>query len=596
MIAIALGCILALAALAGIFRLALWQRAAGEAASRPWRFGLLLALQPAAAVLLYLTLVPPALPGDASELVVATRDAPTTAVLAAGRRLVALPEAPPIAAAARAPDLAAALRDHPGARLRVIGDGLEPRDRDAARGQPLAFDPPPLPRGVVRLDPPAPVAPGAAFTVAGAANGVAGGSVELLDPAGRRVDAAPLGADGSFTLHAAARAPGPSLFRLRLRDQRRGRVEEAVVPVVALAAPSPRLLMLAAAPGPEVKYLRRWAEDAGLPLQARIGTGGGIELGDAPFALDGATLARADLLILDDRSWAGLGAGARGAILAAVHGGMGLLVRTSDRAAARALGFAAAGSGDNVPLHLPAAAPDDEALAARRGPGTRDAPAGVNAGEPALPDLTRSDLRFGGSDTVPLIRDATGAPFAVWRAAGRGRIGLSTVTDSFILVLTGHGDVYGELWGDSVATLARPETRSGARIGTGVRAGQRVALCDLTAPAQVVAPDGRATALLVDPAAGTACAGYWPAAPGWHLLRQASGLQPFYAYPADALPALRAADLREATLRLVSESGSATPPPAEHGPSWPWFLAWLVVSGGLWWLERSRIGRAVADI
>ena len=30
---------------------------------------------------------------------------------------------------------------------------------------------------------------------------------------------------------------------------------------------------------------------------------------------------------------------------------------------------------------------------------------------------------------------------------------------------------------------------------------------------------------------------------------------------------------------------------AVPGPSWPWFIGWLIASALLWWFERARIGR-----
>ena len=86
------------------------------------------------------------------------------------------------------------------------------------------------------------------------------------------------------------------------------------------------LLLLAGAPGPEVKYLRRWATDADFDVTSRISVGGGVLLGDAPISIDTATLRRFDAVLIDDRSWAGLG-GQRNALLAAVRDGLGLILR-----------------------------------------------------------------------------------------------------------------------------------------------------------------------------------------------------------------------------------------------------------------------------
>src|SRR5690606_10163814 len=112
-----------------------------------------------------------------------------------------LPEAPRIDGIARVPDLGTALRRHPDVRqVRVVGAGLAARDRDAARDVAIVPALSPLPRGVSRLDVPDRVATGETFVVAGNVMGVAGGRVELVDPAGHRVDAAPLGDDGAFAM------------------------------------------------------------------------------------------------------------------------------------------------------------------------------------------------------------------------------------------------------------------------------------------------------------------------------------------------------------------------------------------------------------
>ena len=148
----------------------LWRR-------RDWRTGVLAMMTLVSGLLLYLALFPPRLPVGGETLVVITAEAPLTAKAQPGERLIALPEAPAIDGAERVPDLASALRRHGQAqRVRIIGRGLTARDRDAAAGLPIDFTPMPVPRGLIRLDPPADTPAGAIFTVAGEANGMEGGA------------------------------------------------------------------------------------------------------------------------------------------------------------------------------------------------------------------------------------------------------------------------------------------------------------------------------------------------------------------------------------------------------------------------------------
>ena len=158
----------------GLITLIGWARLAGWARRTPrgprrfgWRFAILLAAQPLLATLLYLTLFPPPGAGAPSgTLVAATRGAPRLAAID-GTPRIDLPETPPGAGGKPAPDLATALRRHPGAtRLRVLGQGLEPRDRDAAAGLAIDFTPPPL-AGLTQLQPPGRVAAGGAFKIGG---------------------------------------------------------------------------------------------------------------------------------------------------------------------------------------------------------------------------------------------------------------------------------------------------------------------------------------------------------------------------------------------------------------------------------------------
>lgn len=546
---------------------------------RSWRLATLLLVQAVGAFLLYRTLFPPPVHAPAGLLVVATAAADRVPARERppGARVVAMPEAPALTGASRMPDLATALRRHPGTtRVRVLGAGLAARDLEAARGLAVEFRPAPLPRGLVALWPPPGVQAGRRFEVGGRANGLDGGQVELLDPAQRIVAHARPDDGGRFRLTAVARTPGPATWTLRLRDHGGTAIEDATLPLdVAPGAPL-RVLFLAGAPNAELKYLRRWASDSGLALDTRIELGAGMQIGDAPVRFDAARLAGYDLVVLDARSWQGLGA-RRGPLLEAVRGGLGLLLRlphassAGDRAALRRLGFEAASA---------------RARSVR-----------MSSGDEA-PTLTRGSLRITGDDAVPMLADAGGAALAWWRARGLGRIGIVGFDDSHRWVLAGDGARHGDLWAGLFSTIARPRAAPSAQVPDSARAGERMTLCALPADATVEAPDGRRTPLYIDPVdSERACAGFWPRISGWHLLRAGDAVQRFNVRAADAVPGLRAARLQDDTARLAAATATADAGqgPARPGPRWPWFLAWLALATAGWWLERSRAGTAAAS-
>ena len=277
--------------------------------------------------------------------------------------------------------------------------------------------------------------------------------------------------------------------------------------------------------------------------------------------------------------------------------GLGVVVRIDEplsdaaRAALRPLGFTVGGGDTLVPEALPSV--DDGATrGARVGPGTVDAPAALNR-TAALPPLARWGTRIGAAGMTPLLRDDHGAALVVWHAAGQGRIGLWPLADTFRLVLAGRGDAYAELWSAALTTLGRGTGYAAVQLTAAARVGQRATLCGGTAETRVVAPDGGVAALRPDPAGG-GCAAFWPRIAGWHRIVTGTLSQGVFAVAAaDALPQATAWSDRAATMRLAAAVGSEIVKRADasSGP-WPWFAAWLAVSSGLWWFERTRRGKA----
>jgi hypothetical protein len=573
---------------------------------RGWPMALLAALTAGSGVLLYCALFPPMLPIGGETLLVATAETPASTRAQPGERLIALPEAPAIAGAERVPDLATALRRHTQVqRLRILGRGLTARDRDSAAGRPASFTPIPLPRGLIRLDPPADTTAGAAFALAGEAAGLEGGSAELLDPAGRRVDSRVIGRDGAFTLGSTARAQGLARFTLRLRGQDKAIVSDTPVPLRTLAQRPFRALLIGA-PSPEAKYLRRWAEDAGIALQSRLDAGGGVDLGDDGVRLDPASLRGVDVVIIDDVTLAGIGGGSRAALAQAIAGGLGVIVRMTGpatggtRDAWRALGLSVVGGSEIVPVALPPLAPDQEALAFRRGPGSADTPQDLNSIEDPAPELAHWNLQTG-ADFVPVVADADGAVLAGWQQRGQGRVALWTMANSFALVLNGEADRYGQWWSETISAVSRPESLFHPAVPALVQVGERAALCGIGAQARVIAPDLAEVPLAIDPAAGArGCAAFWPAMEGVHTIiadgRPEALTFAFLVLPEQALTTIRAAELGKETVRWAaaqSAPGAATLP-ERRGASWPWFLGWLLLSAALWFAERRVRARALA--
>ena len=443
-----------------------WQQWRGPARTRGVFVSLLL-LQAAVTTLLYLTLVPPTQRVAGGQLTVLTAGADQVRWSAEpGETVVALPEAPNARDALRAPDLATALRQHPGSTsLRLIGDGLPARDRDVALPRNVRVAAPAAPQGWVALQPPAVTAPGAVFTVSARAQGDSDARAELMDPAGLVIDRGTPDADGTVRLTGVARVTGQSTFRLRLLDGEQHVLDTLTVPVDTAAAPATRLLILAGAPGPEPKYLRRWATDAGLRVQAQANAGGGVSLGDAPIALTAATLAQTDVVLLDERSLAALSAGQRSTLQQAVRNGLGVLVRTGGplgdgaRQTLRSWGLSITGGNQAAPLSLPADA-DAALLQARRGPQRPAADttayieeADTASHQAAMPVLERLTLQA--AEATPLLHDDKGMAVGGYRALGRGRVALLPVTDSYRLVLAGRDDRHAELWSGVLASVAR---------------------------------------------------------------------------------------------------------------------------------------------
>jgi hypothetical protein len=577
----ALPWLLAIGVLLASLRLLLGlHRLPADARPHAWRTALLLLGQCASAALLFL-LLRTTEPGDSIHtLHLLTAHAPDAAspTPIVGELSLWLPEATPRKSIDSTPDLATALRQHPQVHtLLVIGDGLEARDRNAALGLDIRFERAPLATGIRDWWAPQSVQSGDAVHVRGSAQ--SGARIELLDPSGTRVDQQALQGDGAFSLQSPARSSGVAKYQLRLRDADNKTIAITVVPVQILPTLPTHLLLRSGGPDPELKFLRRWAADNGATLQATIDLGAGMQAGDPSFAFDTRTLTDTDVLILDDRSWNGLGHARRANVLEAVSNGMGLLLRTTSPLA----------DGDTLGLQVRAASlPTSFKLPV------------VDANDSTLPALSRPQLRIDNPSGQTVLRDDHGNPLAAWRAHGRGRIGVWLPTDSYRLALAGRADLHARLWADAINAVTRPRAATPRDMPGLVYAGERAQFCGLGDAARILQP-GNATPLqlVIDPRSGDKhCAAFWPRREGWHRLIDGARVDgasdtSFLVRAQSADQVLRAARTQQATAALADHAPTLAKPAvaAPTLPRWALFLLWLAVTSALWWFERSRLGR-----
>lgn len=570
-------------ALIGLAMLAAILLALRHARRRRW---LIAALQiPCAALLLAALLLRD--DAESTGLVVLTADADSQAVpqAAAFWPVVALPGAPATDNAEQVPDLATALRRHPATtHLHVIGTGLAVHDRDALGTRDLSFAPSPLhaeTTTLVELDGPAAVRAGAWWSVRGRVTNPSKHMIELRDPADRVVATTTPDEHGDFAMQAVSRAEGPVLFSVRVLDGERV-LQSMPLPVDARPAQSVRALLLAAAPSPELKFLRRWALDAGVDFTSRIALSPGIAQRRGAPVVDAATLAQLDLLIVDERSWSQL-ASQQEVLREAIVKGLGVLIRITGPVPERVLR-----EWKELGIEPVFAAPKPRAVRL----------AGVDATDKGGDELHAWPVALHGDGNVALLRDIEGTPLAMQRMFGRGRIGIWWLSDSHRLATRGARETFATLWSGVVSAVARARGDAMPTLPERVVVGQRAVLCAPAGPMRVVMPDEEEIALLRDPPQGH-CAAFWPGRAGWHRLEANAGGTPvaegsdsalsqaFHVFAAEDIASLVEYETQQATSALVNGSDIPTERRLDRDIlRAALLLAWLSLSALLWHLER----------
>jgi hypothetical protein len=476
--------------------------------------------------------------------------------------------------------------------LHLLGQGLGAADLPLLGGVPLSWH---QPAAAARLNTAfwsAQLALGEALRVEGSAFLPKDGAPAwvCLRAAGAVRDSVRVPAGGgSFRLRYQPKTTGLVVYELLLR--RAGQLLAAEpVPVEITAPQPPAVLLLAATPSFEFKYLKNQLAEAQYPVALRTSVSRGLVQTDfvnqPATALDRLTpalLARYAIVVADAATLAALTNAEVGALQAAISGGR--------------LGLLALADAVPLPRAVPGRAdvnvqPRAAAQASAQLLSWPDAPAEARA---ALPAQLRPvpGLR-------PLVVGPNQALAAASRRVGLGFVVVSAVAETFQWGLRGRAQAYNSFW-NRLLTAARPSAPAKAAWRTGTRwpRPQQPLTLHLSAGFPSALPTVRA--LAGGPAVRLALrqdtrlpewstAQFWPQAAGWHeTLGPGRSTHRFYVYPANAWAGPERQERQQALAQRAATAAARPGIEAVVAEPWPagWFFALFLLAAGYLWLEEK---------
>jgi hypothetical protein len=431
---------------------------------------------------------------------------------------------------------------------------------------------------------------GERFEVEGTVAGASPAWVSLqAEGTGRDSVRLPVGS-GHFRLSYQPRVAGLARYALHLRHEGQPATTEPL-PLEIAPTTLPPVLLLAAVPGFEFKFLKNNLAAAGRAIALRTTVSRGLVqtefLNQPTQPLDHITpslLARYAVVVADAATLASLPASEAQTLRAAVQQGRLGLVLLAD---ATALPAATPARTDFVVQALPTAGAVAQPLTWPNAPG-------------AVRALLPARLRPSGALRT-LITAPGGAMVAASRRVGLGAMVVSVVPETFRWALQGQTAAYTSFW-SQLLTAATPPPAPAATwlaLSRWPRSQQPLTLRlagarPASLPTAQPLAGGRAVALSL--AQDTrlpewSTAQYWPATAGWHQVRgPGRTVHSFYVYDSAAwrgpeLAARQQALAARATLASTSQTIETT---AVQQP-WPagWFFGLFLLAAGFLWLEEK---------
>jgi len=473
--------------------------------------------------------------------------------------------------------------------VHVLGEGLAANDLPALGQLTVVPHAAPAYAGIRAAGWPQHLALGQRFEVEGTVAGIGPAWVSLhAEGASRDSVQLPTGT-GPFRLSYQPKVAGLARYALHLRRPGQPAAAEPLPLEIAPAA-LPPVLLLAAVPGFEFKFLKNSLAAAGRAVALRTTVSRGLVqtefLNQPAQPLDRLTpslLARYAVVVADAATLASLPAGESQTLRAAVQQGRLGLVLLADAAA---LPAAAPARADFVVQPLATAGAVAQPLA------WPNAPDKVRALVPAR-------LRPGGA-LQPLITAPGGAVVAASRRVGLGSTVVSVVPETFRWALQGQVAAYASFWSQLLTAATPPPapTATWLALGRWPRPQQAITLR--------LAGSRAASWPTVQPLAGGpavqlalaqdvrlpewSTAQYWPTAAGWHQVRgPGRTVHNFYVYDSAAWrgPELLARQQAlAARSTLASAAGQAATTVQQPWPA-GWFFGLFLLAAGFLWLEEK---------
>ncbi|GAB2795672.1 hypothetical protein HNQ93_003040 [Hymenobacter luteus] len=393
---------------------------------------------------------------------------------------------------------------------------------------------------------------------------------------------------GAFRLRFTPKAEGRAVYSLVARREGKVLAQEPLPLEVRPTRPL-RVLVLAAAPSFEVRFLKNYLASHQHSVAVRTGVSRGVVqtefLNSATSPdlsrLTPALLARTELVLADAGSLAALSGAESAALAQAVRAGTCGVLLLADAAT---IPHGLPGAGAFRLVARPAAATAPQPLS------WPDAPTRPAA---LLPATLRPGPEFRLLVTAPHQQPVAGV-----RRLGLGQVAVTTVTETFPWLLQGQAAAYEAYWSHLLTALV-PATSSVPAIQlttawphpdapvtvqvTGASAPYLRLQAGRTTPVQVAL---RQDAYVPE----WSTAPYWPTAPGWHEAQAGAVRHWFYVFSNEQWrgPA------QQEWLRAVASLGPATtvsaaPATFTTHSAWPrwWGYLLFLLGAGLLWLEEK---------